>query len=172
MDVLHDQNDVVFPCAGDDRWISIAVMNDDEWRGLVRAMGGPAWALAEELSTAGRARPPHRPLHEKLADWTRSRDDGSLAAWLQQHGVAAAPVLSVADLLHDPHWRARKTFIEVVHPLGFKETIYGAYVKTSRSRVDVRPGPRIGQDNERVFRGLLGLSADEYRRLLDEQVIH
>ena len=71
----------------------------------------------------------------------------------------------------DPHWRARKTFIEVVHPLGFPETIYGAYVKTSRSRVEVRPGPRMGQDNERVLRGLLGLGEDEYRRLLDEKVI-
>ena len=83
-----------------------------------------------------------------------------------------APVLAVGDLLDDPHWRARGTFIEVAHPLGFRETIYGAYVKTSRSRVEVRPGPQIGQDNERVFRGLLGLGADEYRRLLDEKVIH
>ena len=85
--------------------------------------------------------------------------------------MAATPVLSVADLLHDPHWRARGTFVDVAHPLGFKETIYGAYVKTSRSQVDVRPGPCIGQDNERVFRGLLGLDEADYRRLVDEKVI-
>jgi len=162
----------VFPCAGDDRWISIAVLNDEEWGGLVRAMGGPGWALEDAFATAaGRVRHLDR-LHEQLADWTRGHEDRSLAASLQQNGVAAAPVLSVGDLLDDPHWRARGTFIEVVHPLGFRETIYGAYVKTSRSRVEVRPGPQIGQDNERVFRGLLGLGADEYRRLLDTKVIH
>ena len=162
----------VFPCAGDDRWISIAVLNDEEWGGLVRAMGGPGWALEDAFATAaGRVRHLDR-LHEQLADWTRGHEDRSLAASLQQNGVAAAPVLSVGDLLDDPHWRARGTFIEVVHPLGFPETIYGAYVKTSRSRVEVRPGPQIGQDNERVFRGLLGLGADEYRRLLDTKVIH
>lgn len=162
----------VFPCAGDDRWISIAVLQDEEWRGLVRAMGDPEWACANDLATAAARVQRSDEIHERLAAWTREQDAGALTARLQQHGVAAAPVLSVADLLSDPHWRARKTFIEVVHPLGFSETIYGAYVKMSRSQVDVQPGPRMGQDNERVLRDLLGLGADEYQRLLDARIIH
>lgn len=162
----------VFPCAGDDRWISIAVLQDEEWRGLVRAMGDPEWARANDLATAAARVRRSDDIHERLAAWTREQDAGALTARLQQHGVAAAPVLSVADLLSDPHWRARKTFVEVIHPLGFSETIYGAYVKMSRSQVDVQPGPRMGQDNERVLRDLLGLGADEYRRLLDAKIIH
>ena len=31
----------VFPCAGEDRWISIAVFDEVEWQGLERAMGEP-----------------------------------------------------------------------------------------------------------------------------------
>ena len=81
-------------------------------------------------------------------------------------------MLDVGDLLKDPHYRARGTFIEVMHPLGFRETIYGAYVKTSRSRVEVRPGPMIGQDNEYVFRELMGLSDDEYHGHVAAQVIY
>jgi len=162
----------VFPCAGDDRWISIAVLQDEEWRGLVRAMGDPEWARANDLATAAARVRRSDDIHERLAAWTREQDAGALTARLQQHGVAAAPVLSVADLLSDPHWHARKTFVEVVHPLGFTETIYGAYVKMSRSQVDVQPGPRMGQDNERVLRDLLGLGADEYQRLLDAKIIH
>ncbi len=162
----------VFRCAGDDRWISIAVLQDEEWRGLVRAMGDPEWACADDLATAAARVRRSDEIHERLAAWTREQDAGALTARLQQHGVAAAPVLSVADLLSDPHWRARKTFVEVVHPLGFSETIYGAYVKMSRSHVDVQPGPRMGRDNERVLRDLLGLGADEYQRLLDARIIH
>ncbi len=86
--------------------------------------------------------------------------------------MAAAPVLNVADLLNDPHYRARGTFIEVRHPLGFRETIYGSYVKTSRTEADVRPGPAIGQDNEHVFRELLGLSQERYRQLVEDEVIY
>jgi benzylsuccinate CoA-transferase BbsF subunit len=60
----------------------------------------------------------------------------------------------------------------VEHPLGFKETIYGAYVKMSGTPARVRPGPVIGQDNERVLKGLLGISEGDYERLVAEQVIY
>ena len=162
----------VFPCAGEDRWVSIAVVTDDEWRGLVAAMGEPEWALGEAIASAAGRLERIDALHEQLAAWTAGFDDHELAERLQKHGVAAAPVLNVADLLNDPHYKARGTFIEVRHPLGFRETIYGAYVKTSRTEADVRPGPAIGQDNDHVFRELLGLSEERYRTLIEEQVIY
>jgi benzylsuccinate CoA-transferase BbsF subunit len=161
----------VFPCRGDDRWISIAVMTDAEWRGLVAALGAPDWATDERLDRAAGRRGALDELHEQLARWTVAHDDAELADRLQADGVAAAPVLNVADLLHHPHYRARGTFVEVVHPLGFTETIYGAYVKSSTTVADVRPGPAMGQDNDRVLRGLLGLDDAEYARLVDEGVI-
>jgi benzylsuccinate CoA-transferase BbsF subunit len=162
----------VFPCAGDDRWISIVVANDAEWEGLRTAMDDPDWARAPDLgSAAGRTRNIDD-LHGRVAEWTVGFDDAGLADLLQGHGVAAAPVLNVSDLLSDPHYRARGTFIEVEHPLGFRETIYGAYVKTSRTEADVQPGPRIGRDNDFVFRELLGLPEDRYARLVEDQVIY
>jgi benzylsuccinate CoA-transferase BbsF subunit len=161
----------VFPCAGEDRWISIAVFDDEAWRGLVQAMGAPAWALAPELASRAGRLANQDALHDGVAAWTAGQDDRSLAERLQRHGVAAAPVLNVGDLLDDPHFRARGTFVEVEHPLGFRETIYGAYVKTSLSKPVARPGPAMGQDNEHVFRSLLGLSEKRYRALVADQVI-
>jgi benzylsuccinate CoA-transferase BbsF subunit len=161
----------VFPCAGDDRWVSIAVVDDAEWRELVRAMGGPAWADDPALATARGRAARSDDLHERVAAWTRPLDDRELAARLQAEGVPAAPVSSVEDLLRDPHLRARGTFVEVEHPLGFRETIYGAYVKTSGFSVSVRPGPCLGQDNERVLREIVGLGEAEYRRLVDDKVV-
>ena len=162
----------VFPCAGDDRWISIAVADESEWQGLVAAMDDPEWTRASEYSSLDERLRNIDALHERLAAWTASFDDHELAERLQRHGVAAAPVLNVADLLHDPHYRARGTFIEVRHPLGFQETIYGAYVKTSRTEAVVRTGPIIGQDNEHVFKELLGMPEARYRQLVEEQVIY
>lgn len=162
----------VFPCAGDDRWISVAVLTDQEWCGLVEAMSGPPWATADALATSAGRIEAIDEIHERLSAWTREHDDRELAQRLQSHGVAAAPVLNVADLLADPHYRARDTFIEVRHPLGFDETIYGAYVKTSRTEADVRPGPSIGQDNEHVFRQLLGIDTEHYETLVEEKIIY
>ena len=162
----------VFPCAGEDRWISIAVATEEEWRGLLTAMGDPPWAAAAQFTSLAQRLHNIDALHERLAAWTRPFDDYELAHRLQRHGVAAAPVLNVADLLRDPHYRARGTFIEVQHPLGFPETIYGAYVKTSRTAPDVQTGPRMGRDNDFVFKQLLGVSEERYGQLIDEQVIY
>ncbi|HEM45669.1 MAG TPA: CoA transferase, partial [Alphaproteobacteria bacterium] len=162
----------VFPCAGDDRWISIAVETDAQWQALVAAMGSPGWARAAEWTTLAGRLAGIETLHAKIGEWTAGFDDRTLARELQAVGVPAAPVLNVADLLDDPHYRARETFIEVEHPLGYRETIYGAYVKMDRTPAVVRPGPWIGQDNDRVFLDLLGLDPARYEQLKKDRVIY
>lgn len=162
----------VFPCAGEDRWISIAVLTENEWQGLVTATGGAGWATSQRWADSADRLAGIDALHEELAAWTAGFNDYELAQLLQSNGVAAAPVLNVADLLEDPHYRARETFIEVRHPLGFDETIYGAYVKTSRSEARVEPGPVLGRDNEHVFLELMGLSPERYERLVDREIIY
>ncbi|MBW2241909.1 MAG: CoA transferase [Deltaproteobacteria bacterium] len=162
----------VFPCAGEDRWISIAVHEDDEWRNLVRAMDHPEWATSPELAGGAGRLERLEAIHENLAAWTRAFDDRELAERLQREGVPAAPVLNVADLLEDPHYRARGTFLSVRHPLGFDETIYGGYVKMSRTPARVEPGPVMGRDNDFVFKQLLGLPEERYREFVEEQIIY
>lgn len=162
----------VFPSSGDDRWISIAVRDESEWQGLVTAMDAPDWADDPAFASADARVQNVAVLHTRVAEWTERFDNRELAATLQRHGVAAAPVSSVGDLLEDPHFRDRGTFVEVTHPLGFSETIYGAYVKTSRSEAKVGPGPIMGQDNDHVFLDLLGLPEDTYRKLVADEVIY
>lgn len=162
----------VFRCKGDDRWISIAVEGEADWISLVAAMGDPDWANSPEFVSLESRLDNIEMLHEQMNLWTVAHDDRELATHLQEAGVAAAPVLNVADLHDDPHFRARNTFIEVDHPLGFRETIYGSYVKLSHSPVTVRPGPAIGQDNEHVFKNILGLSDERYAELVEQKVIY
>ena len=162
----------VFPCQGDDRWNSIVVANDEEWQGLCAAMGDPQWAQSSDFAdSAGRVKHIDA-LHEQLAAWVAGYDDRKLADLLQSHGVAGVPVSSIADLLADPHFKARGTYVEVTHPLGFKETIYGSYVKSNKFEAAVRPGPMIGQDNDHVFKELLGLPEERYRDLIEREIIY
>ncbi len=161
----------VFPCAGDDRWISIAVVEDEEWQGLVRAMGDPPWAQVDDFTTTPGRVAHIETLHERLSEWTRGFDDVELAERLQGYGVPAAPVFHVPDLLNDRHYRERGTFVEVEHPLGFKETIYGAYVKTSGAPPHIRPGPIMGCDNDYVFKELMGIPEARYRTLVENEII-
>jgi len=175
----HPQNAAaphgVFPCQGDDRWISIAVHNDAEWNGLLQVMTQDpdecAWAKGEQFSSAAARIENIDELHARLAQWTAQFDDYQLATRLQAAGVAATPVLNIGDLLHDPHWQARGTFVEVDHPLGFKETVYGNYVKTARTSSPLATGPAMGQDNEFVFKEIVGLSDSAYQQLIEKKVI-
>jgi len=162
----------VFRCSGDDRWIAIAVFTDEEWAGLVAAMDTPDWAGAAAFASHAERVRNIGALHDKIGAWTAEFDDRALAARLQQHGVAGTPVLNVADLLNDPHWKARETFVEVDHPLGFKETIYGSYVKMSAGEAAVTPGPVMGRDNDHVFKNLLGVDEERYKALIDAEVIY
>jgi benzylsuccinate CoA-transferase BbsF subunit len=161
----------VFPCTGDDRWIAIAVFDDAEWQGLVEVMGDPAWARASEYAGAAARIANIDALEAQLAESTRGCDSFDLAERLQAAGVAATPVLNVGDLLTHPHYRARETFVEVEHPLGFRETIYDVYAKTSGAQFDLKPGPVMGCDNERVFKQLLEIPEERYRQLVEDEVI-
>jgi benzylsuccinate CoA-transferase BbsF subunit len=96
----------------------------------------------------------------------------ALVERLQARGVAATPLLDIVDLSDDPHFRARGTFVELENPQGFRETVYAPYVKMSRSHPVARPGPMIGQDNERILKGLIGLSDARYAELVEQQVIY
>ncbi len=161
----------VFPCAGEDRWIAIVVEDEMEWRALAVTVDQD-WIRSDAFATRAGRLAGLDALHERLADWTRPQDMRALCEKLQARGVAATPVLDVPGLSDDPHFRARGTFAEVENPQGFPETIYAPYVKMSRSRTTARPGPMIGQDNERVLKGLLGLSESRYAELVEKQVIY
>ena len=80
--------------------------------------------------------------------------------------------MCVGAVRGEPHVQASGTYVEVTRPLGFKETIYGSYVKSSKFEAAVRPGPMIGQDNDHVFKELLGLPEDRYRDLIAREIIY
>jgi crotonobetainyl-CoA:carnitine CoA-transferase CaiB-like acyl-CoA transferase len=76
------------------------------------------------------------------------------------------------DQYHDPHFQARGTFVNVIHPKSGTEVLYGIPWKLSDTPGKVRSsGPLLGQDNEYVFKGLLGVSDDEFNKLVEEKVI-
>jgi benzylsuccinate CoA-transferase BbsF subunit len=161
----------VFPAAGGDRWIAIACCTDEEWRSLVTAMGSPEWAANPAYATAAGRVADIDIIHAFITEWTSRRDDYGLAALLQEHGVAATPVLDVADLFWDPHFRARGTWTEHIHPREGRGWGYGAYVKLSETDPHTGAGPWIGDSNDYVFRELLRLPPERYRDLVDRKVI-
>jgi crotonobetainyl-CoA:carnitine CoA-transferase CaiB-like acyl-CoA transferase len=121
--------------------------------------GDGRWLALSCWSDAERARLP-----SNLEDWLGARTADAAASELQAVGVHAHPVNSVADLFSDPQLAARGQWRRRVHDVIGEHSYCGPAFALSETPGDVTgPAPTLGRDNEEVFRGLLGLSAEEYR---------
>jgi len=149
----------------DDRWVAISVENDEEWQGLVEAMGNPEWARDPRFATnEGRAAHAAE-IDARIAEFTRERDDYELMHLLQAHGVPAAPVLEASRMFDDPHLRARNFFrTQTVEGAGTHEYV-GPLWQFPETPVEFyQPPVTLGEHNEYVYKQLLGFSDEEYAR--------
>lgn len=162
----------VYRCAGEDRWVAIAVQNDAQWQALVRALGDPPWAREARFGDAiGRLRHEDE-LDAGIAAWTSRHDPYHAMHTLNAAGVPAMIVANEADGAHDPHLVARRFFEEVELPSGIRATHCGPLWQFSDVRLSItRPPATVGQHNRDVFGGLLGLTDAELDELARRQVI-
>ena len=161
-----------YPCQGDDEWVSVAVRTEEEWRGLVNAMGSPAWA-DEPIFASRYSRLNHRrELDARLSEWTKAQTAWDAAELLQANGVAAFPVLDAEGRLFNPHFQERGLYSEIEHPALGAEPVFNLMWQLSRTPPRIqRHAPLLGEHNSEVFCGLLGLQEAEVSRLQEEQVI-
>ncbi len=162
----------VYPTAGEDRWIAIAVHSDEEWRRLRHVLGEPAWATDAGLDHLAGRKCREDDLDRRLAEWTAQREGFALMAELQAQGVDAGVVQNAADLLRDPQLAHREHFVPVRHealgelPLdrcGFRLSACSGSFRT--------PGPALGAHNTAVLGGVLGLSRAEIDQLVEQGVV-
>jgi len=106
-----------------------------------------------------------------ITDWTRTRTKFEAMEGLGRADVPAGAVLSTVELAADPYLRERGMFVTVDHPVRGPITMPGFPLKMSASSVPILPSPLLGQHNEEVYTGLLGMSPDELERLRESGVI-
>ena len=161
-----------YPCQGEDAWVSIAVRTDEEWQGLVDGMDNPPWCDEEKFASRYSRLENRRDLDSNLAEWTRQRTPGDITELLQSHGVAAIPVMGAEDRLFNPHFRARGLYSDIEHPSLGTEPIYNIMWNLDRTPPSIRRhAPLMGEHNEQIFGGLLGMADKEIAQLEEEQVL-
>ncbi len=162
-----------YPCAGDDAWVSIAIGDDAEWCALAAVLADET--LASDARFADRASRwrYRRQLDELIANWTRTLTPGQATKLLQDAGVAAMPVMNIADQFADPHLNARETYVEVDHPHVGAELLYGVPWRFSATPGAVRtPAPLLGQHNDYVLSELMGMDSACVAQLSVAEVVH
>ncbi|MDD5222943.1 MAG: CoA transferase [bacterium] len=163
----------IYPTKGEDQWVSIAVGTEPEWEAFCRAVGHQEWIKDERFQKPRHRLKNSRELDELISEWTQARTAREIMDLLQGAGVAAMPVLGIEDGDADPHlvsrnvrevWTKTDEGEEVAHyttPWKLSETPGG---------ID-RFTPKIGEHNEYVFQKLLKMSGDEFKELVEKNVI-
>lgn len=181
----------IFPCRGDDgtpapelddsghvvalnsdRWVAIAVDTDATFGRLCRAIGRPELADDERFATVVGRRRHATALRLELARWSSQHTAIEAMRILQEAHVAAGALHLCREVLSDPQLAARGFFERVDVPYVGEYPWAGPQAKLSRTPLHIRRyAPRLGEDNEYVYREVLGVDEATYRRLIAEEHI-
>ncbi len=158
-----------YPCAGDDQWVVLSVRCDDEWAALRKVLGELAELSQPDLESFAGRQAAHDQIDAVIARWTSARPAMEAASELQRAGIPAGPVMSEADANSDPHLHERGFFQLLEHPVAGTHFYPGTNFKLTETPLQLwRAAPTVGQDNEYVYKEILGISQAEYDRLTEQ----
>ncbi|MSQ36136.1 MAG: CoA transferase [Dehalococcoidia bacterium] len=155
----------VYRCQGADRWVTIAVRDERDWRALCAALHHDEWLTDARFADMPARYANRRALDPLIEAWTATRDPYWVMQRLQLAGVPCGVVMNEADVYENRHHEARDFYQWVTHPeAGTQRQVGRAWRSSSAPSPAARHAPRLGEDNDYVYRELLGFSDAEYRR--------
>jgi crotonobetainyl-CoA:carnitine CoA-transferase CaiB-like acyl-CoA transferase len=155
----------------DGAWITLVGSSDPIFVRLCNAMGQPELASDARFGTNVQRTRHHVEIDEIVGRWCASLPLVALAERLEEHEVPFSKVYSIADVMEDPHFRARDAFIALQDPeLGSIPAPAPVPRFVGRTASVPGVGPRTGQDNEAVY-GAAGVGPEDLARLRARQVI-
>jgi len=158
-----------YRCAGPDNWVVLSVRSDAEWNRLLALLGRPVPLARPALASAAGRRQAHDEIDATISEWTSSRLPMEVSEALQAVGIPAGPVLDEAAALSDPQLHERGFFQILEHPSCGTHFHPGANFTMSRTPPVIwRAAPTLGQDNEYVYKEIIGVTDVEYQQLVAE----
>jgi benzylsuccinate CoA-transferase BbsF subunit len=162
----------IYPAAGEDRWLALAVQTDQQWQALCSVMGKPSFVEDVRFATREARLQHHDELDDIISAWTKTQDRFVLEEMLQVRGVAAGAIRTLHELEHDPQLQHRKHFVPLEHHTLGTVTVEGPRFRMSRTPAEVkRAAPTWGQDNQYVLEQILGYSEEKITQLAIAEVL-
>ena len=145
-----------------DAWVAVAVATDEQWAALAGALGHPAWAADQELSTAAGRHARHDVIDEHLAAWCAQRSRDEIVESLWDAGVPVAKVLQPHRQAELAPLQARGFFEVTEHPVGppARQSTIPMRLSDGPARFHRSPAPLLGEHNHEVL-SELGVDAAE-----------
>ncbi|TMF00151.1 MAG: CoA transferase [Chloroflexi bacterium] len=161
----------VYPTS-DGHFMVLSVSTDRIWHRMTEAIGHPEWAADPRFLGN-----PQRTVHADEVDalvsgWFAEHTAEETQRVLDEAGVPVSPIYSIADIFADPQYQARGDIIAPEDPVVGPVPMPAVIPRFSRTPGRVRfVGPSLGEHNQQIYRGLLGLSDADLSELEADGVI-
>jgi crotonobetainyl-CoA:carnitine CoA-transferase CaiB-like acyl-CoA transferase len=156
----------------DGRWVAISASATSVAERVMRLVGRPDIVEQSWFASAGERSRNGDLLDEAVAKWIAARPLAEVCKEFERVGAALAPIYDVAQLMDDPHVKARETITTVddedLGPVKMQNLMF----RMARTPGCIRfPGRRLGQDNDRFYRESLGLDPEHVAALQEKGVM-
>ncbi|AOT69812.1 CaiB/BaiF CoA transferase family protein [Geosporobacter ferrireducens] len=142
-----------------------------QWASLCKIIGRED-ALEDERLKTPRSRYQYKEIVDQMiTDWTKQHTKYEAMDILCKADVPAGAALDTEDITKDEYLRKRGMMIEVDHPRRGKLVIPGFIPRMSENQVAMKVSPQLGENNEEVYKELLGYSKEEIDNLKEAGVI-
>ena len=136
------------------------------------AMGGDGADMAAAYGDQAERLKARDEVNERVGQWTGSMDRDKLMAVCLEFEVPIGPINTIADIFDDPQFQARDDLITMTLPDLGDVVVPGVLPKLSETPGRIASlGPGLGEHNEEILGGLLGIPADDLEKLRREGVI-
>lgn len=157
-----------------DGYIVLGIISDEQFENLLKTIGREDLMGDPRYDNRSKRIQRVDELDEVIAQWSQKKTKKEAVEELLKNRVPSGPVMDIDELMVDPQLLARRMVVDLVHPkLGSVEAKGPGFpIKLSESPDDYdQPAPLLGQNNQEIFGGLLGLDDMALQRLREEKVI-
>ena len=160
-----------YPTA-DGTYVCIVAGSDTNFRRLCAAMAQPELADDPRFARLSDRAARSDEINDLVAQWTATLDRVEIERRCVEHDVPVASAYTAADIAADPHMTERGDLITVPDSTIGDVRQQAPYPRFVGEPVPV-PGsaPKLGEHNDEVWLGLVGVDPDRYQALQSAQVI-
>ncbi len=155
-----------------DGYVVICTITDEQWQNVLKAIGREDLSNDERFATRVLRAKNMAAVEEILHEWLKDKTVDEAIEVFNKFRVPCSPVPTFEQVANDPHIWHREMIIEVEQPLSGKVKLGGSVYKMSKTPGNRKQRiPLVGEHNQEIYGGLLGLDKEELARLEKEGII-
>jgi formyl-CoA transferase len=160
-----------YPTA-DGTYVCIVAGSDANFRRLCAAMGRPELTQEPRFDTLAHRADHGDEINGIVAAWTSSLTADEITGLCVEHDVPVGTAYSAADIFADPHMAERGDLIPIDDPVIGAVRQQAPFPRLTKNPGAVPSGaPRLGEHNEEIWCGVVGLSKGELEDLTARGVL-